>query len=70
MHEDELDPRLEFNNSGAVEIGVSKWNLPSGYITGMCVAVIVATEAERSWLGLKTWLSTPLSETVSVFFGF
>lgn len=43
-HEGELDPRLQFNNSGTVEIGSEKWNLPSGYIIGMSVAVVVAPE--------------------------
>jgi hypothetical protein len=43
-HEGELDPRLEFNESGAVQIGVEKWNLPVGYILGMCVATITAPE--------------------------
>jgi len=43
-HEGELDPRLEFNKDGSITIGTDKWNLPSGYITGMCIAVIVAQE--------------------------
>lgn len=43
-HEGELDPRLRFNDSGSVEIGVDRWNLPSGYITGMSIAVVVAPE--------------------------
>ncbi|KAB0317254.1 hypothetical protein F6W79_20030 [Vibrio diabolicus] len=43
-HEGELDPRLEFNLSGSIEIGSDKWNLPIGYITGMCIAVITAKE--------------------------
>lgn len=43
-HEGELDPRLQFNDSGSVEIGMDRWNLPSGYITGMSVAVVVAPE--------------------------
>ncbi|MEL4280912.1 MULTISPECIES: hypothetical protein [Shewanella] len=43
-HEGELDPRLEFNANGAIEIGTEKWNLPSGYIVGMCIAVITASE--------------------------
>lgn len=42
--EGELDPRLEFNANGAIEIGTEKWNLPSGYIVGMCIAVITASE--------------------------
>lgn len=49
MHEGELDPRLQFNDNGSVEIGSEGWNLPSGYIIGMSIAVVVAPEnkAER-----------------------
>ena len=43
-HEGELDPRLEFNQTGEIKIGMEKWNLPIGYITGMCVATIMAPE--------------------------
>ena len=43
-HEGELDPRLQFNVTGNVEIGGDRWNLPSQYIFGMVVAVIVAPE--------------------------
>lgn len=43
-HEGELDPRLQFNDSGSVEIGSERWNLPSSYILGMSIAVIVAPE--------------------------
>lgn len=43
-HEGELDKRLEFNLNGSIQIGKDKWNLPIGYITGMCVAVITAKE--------------------------
>jgi len=42
-HEGELDPRLQFNDAGSLQIG-SVWNLPSSYITGLCVRVIVAPE--------------------------
>lgn len=45
-HEGELDPRLKFNDAGSVEIGAERWNLPSGYIVGMSVAVVVAPENE------------------------
>ena len=45
-HEGELDPRLQFNDSGSLQIG-SVWNLPSSYITGLCVAVMVAPENGR-----------------------
>ncbi|GAD88657.1 hypothetical protein VHA01S_008_00530 [Vibrio halioticoli NBRC 102217] len=44
VHEGELDPRIQFNLNGAIEIGSNKWNLSIGYITGMCVAVIVSYE--------------------------
>ena len=43
-HEGELDPKLNFNTDGAVEIGAEKWNLPIGYITGMLIAVVAAPE--------------------------
>lgn len=43
-HEGELDPRLEFNETGSIVIGQDKWNLPTGYIVGMSLAVIVAPE--------------------------
>lgn len=42
--EGELDPRLQFDDSGGLEIGPQRWNLPSNYIAGMCIAVIVASE--------------------------
>ena len=42
-HEGELDPRLTFNDSGSLQIGRT-WNLPSSYITGLCVGVMVAPE--------------------------
>lgn len=57
-HEGELDPRLEFNPNGSVLIGTNKWNLPSGYITGMCVAAIVSEENKNEHI------SEPLSITV------
>ena len=43
LHEGELDPRLQFNDSGSLQIG-KVWNLPSPYITAMCVSVVVAPE--------------------------
>lgn len=48
-HEGDLDPRLQFNDAGSVEIGAERWNLPSGYIVGMSVVVVVSPEnvAER-----------------------
>ncbi len=46
-HEGELDHRLTFNNSGKLEIGNDKWNLPIGYVAAMALAVIVAPENIR-----------------------
>jgi len=43
-HEGELDPRLQFNEGGSLTIGQEKWNLPTGYIVGMSLAVVVAPE--------------------------
>ena len=47
LHEGELDPRLHFNDSGGLQIGAKSWNLPSGYIVGMSLAVLVAPENAR-----------------------
>ena len=57
-HEGELDPRLEFNSNGSVLIGTHKWNLPSGYITGMCIAVITAKE------NANEYIDAPLALTI------
>ena len=43
LHEGELNPRLQFNDSGSIQIG-KVWNLPSSYITAMCVSVVIAPE--------------------------
>lgn len=43
LHEGELDPRLQFNESGSLQIG-DVWNLPVPYITAMSVSVVVAPE--------------------------
>lgn len=43
-HEGELDPRLHFNEGGSLVIGQDKWDLPTGYIVGMSLAVVVAPE--------------------------
>jgi hypothetical protein len=56
-HEGELDPRLQFNDSGTLQIG-SVWNLPSSYITGLCVGVIVAPE------NAEEFIDVPLSLTI------
>ena len=57
-HEGELDPRLSFVDSGTWSIGQT-WNLPSKYIMGLCVAVMVAPECEGE--------KTPLIESVTIF---
>lgn len=56
-HEGELDPRLTFNDSGALTIGQT-WNLPSSYIGGLSLAVIVAPE------NAGEFLDTPMTATV------
>lgn len=43
-HEGELDPRLKFNEGGSLIIGKDDWNLPTGYIVGMSLAVVIAPE--------------------------
>jgi hypothetical protein len=43
-HEGELDPRLSFNNNTGIQINSDNWNLPSSYIVGMALAVIIAPE--------------------------
>jgi len=49
-HEGELDPRLQFNSTGALEIG-HVWNLPSSYIPALCVGVMVAPENAYESIG-------------------
>lgn len=49
-HEGELDHRLQFNDAGSIEIGTERWNLPSDYIIGMSMAVIVAPENQTERL--------------------
>ena len=44
VHEGELDPRLHFDDSGMLVMGAERWSLPSSYILGMSLAVIVAPE--------------------------
>jgi hypothetical protein len=48
-HEGELDPRLRFNDTGSLQIG-AVWNLPSSYITGLCVGVMVAPENAHEYI--------------------
>ncbi|MBN0989487.1 hypothetical protein [Amphritea pacifica] len=43
-HEGELDPRLTFNQNGGMQIGKDNWNLPSGYLAGLTLAVIISPE--------------------------
>jgi hypothetical protein len=43
-HEGELDPKLHFNEGGSLIIGNDRWDLPTGYIVGMCLAVVIAPE--------------------------
>src|SRR3972149_1089717 len=56
-HEGELDPRLTFNYAGDLQIG-STWNLPSSYITGLCVGVMLAQE------NTQEFINAPLSLTI------
>ena len=46
VHEGELDERLQINEKGEIKIG-DVWNLPSSYITGIIMAVILSPENER-----------------------
>lgn len=48
-HEGELDDRLNFNDNGILTIG-DAWNLPSSYITGLCIGVIVAPENSNEFI--------------------
>jgi len=57
-HEGELDPRLAFNQNGSILIGTENWNLPSGYITGMCISVITAPE------NINEYINEPLGITI------
>lgn len=56
-HEGELDPRLEINNTGSLQIG-EKWDLPSYYIFGMCIAAICASENNNEQLTNTDWTVT------------
>ena len=42
-HEGELDSRLAFNDGGMM-ISHDRWNLPTGFIVGMTLAVVIAPE--------------------------
>jgi len=52
-HEGELDPRLRFNERSSVVIGQDKWNVPTGYIIGMSLAVVVAPEKSKESVDAK-----------------
>ncbi|HDS1202459.1 TPA: hypothetical protein QD004_001744 [Shewanella algae] len=54
-HEGEIDPRLTFNSNGGMTISKELWNLPSGYLAAMALAVIISSEnqGERTSEGLK-----------------
>jgi hypothetical protein len=56
-HEGELDPKLEFNERGSLVIGQDKWNLPTGYIIGMSLAVVVAPENSKESVDAKLGFS-------------
>lgn len=43
VHEGMLNPRLTINETGTLEIG-HVWNLPSSYIKGLIVSVILSSE--------------------------
>lgn len=47
-HEGELDPRLSFNDEGRFQIGAT-WDLPSSYVSAMCIAVVIAPENQNEW---------------------
>jgi hypothetical protein len=55
-HEGELDPRLTFNDARSLQIG-GTWNLPSSYITGLCVGVMVAPENAQEFIHAPLSLS-------------
>src|SRR4030043_1526600 len=56
-HEGELAPRLTINDTGALTIG-QVWNLPSSYIIGLIVGVMVAPE------NAQEHIDTPLGITL------
>ena len=55
-HEGELDPRLTFNAEGSLQIG-NTWNLPSSYITGLTVGVMVAPENSQEFIDAQLSLT-------------
>ena len=55
-HEGELDPRLTFNDAQSLQLG-DIWNLPSSYIIGLCVGVMVAPENAQEFIDAPLGLS-------------
>ena len=49
-HEGELDPRLRIHDTGELSIG-DVWNLPSSYILGLIIAVVISEENSKEHLG-------------------
>ncbi|MBO2891172.1 hypothetical protein [Pseudomonas asiatica] len=47
MHEGEIDPRLTFTGSGSVMISEDDWRLPTPFILGMTLAVILSPENSK-----------------------
>lgn len=48
-HEGELDRRLSITDSNSMSIG-EVWNLPSSFIIGLCVGVMVAPENKNEYI--------------------
>lgn len=47
LHEGELDRRLKINQTGEIAYGGDTWNLPSTYIMGLIISVVIAPENEN-----------------------
>jgi len=56
-HEGELDSRLRFTLDGSLRIGANNWELPIGYIVGMCIAVIASPENKGERLSRELTIS-------------
>jgi hypothetical protein len=56
-HDGELDSRLTINDTGALTIG-RVWNLPSSYITGLVIGVMIAPE------NVHEYINAPLEITI------
>jgi hypothetical protein len=57
VHEGELDKRLTFNDNGSLIIG-EVWNLPSTYVTALCISVMVVPENNQEFI------DSPLAITI------